>query len=95
MVFKVLAMKALPFLMGVPFLFSGVLFAAESSSLPAKKMLQQISASERQQRRVELRLLARKPYAWEPTVLPRSMRSWMMEEFSSDTWHKIEHSDKL
>lgn len=95
MEFKVLLMKALPFFMGVPFLFSSSIFAVESTSLPVKKMLEQISAAERQQRRVELRLLARKPYAWEPTVLPRSMRSWMMEEFSSDTWHKIEHSDKL
>jgi len=65
------------------------------SSMPAAKMLDKIIEAERSDPGDPINRLKNLKVFWNPMVMPRSIRSWMMEELTQDTWHKIRTSDKL
>jgi hypothetical protein len=88
------------FLFGVlPFFISNLSFAGSKESrieFPAVQLLEQITQAEKlQPQRKDVDALRYKPFDWEPSILPGSVRSWMMLELDERTIGLIQRSPDI
>jgi hypothetical protein len=90
-------MRKAVFLLGVlPFFISFFSWAKPRLELPAAAILADIVRSEKlQPQRHDVDALRYKPFDWEPSILPKSIRSWMMLELDDETIRAIQKSPDL